>query len=218
MKGQKSARYDDLELGAALRAIAPDGVRVGLRRITARDVAALMDVELAHVQHAVSRRKSEFASGRVLLRELIRREVAIPVAGDRSPVLPAGLCGSLAHDDELVIAAISEEPSVLAIGIDVEPETPLEADVTALVLRADDAAIDAHLAFTLKEATYKAWSGLGGRMLDHDDVRLAVTAERFQAEIVAEGETFRGSWALAAGRWIALVIVREGTPARRPSK
>ena len=195
-------------MAEALRTLAPDGVRVGVRRITADDVGALWEVEAAHVRQAVPRRQHEFATGRVLLRELIGRPVAIPPAANRSPTLPTGLRGSLAHDRELVVAAVSAEPSVLAIGIDLEPTTRLEPEIAALVLRADEEGVDAHHAFTLKEAAYKAWSTMGGRLLDHHDVRVSVSGGAFRAEVVPDGAVFEGRSTKAAGHWLALVVVK----------
>ena len=61
----------------------------------------------------------------------------------------------------------------------------------------------------MKEATYKAWSALGGRTLDHEEVRLSIFGQRFRADIVSDATSFIGSWRAAAGRWITLVIVRK---------
>jgi 4'-phosphopantetheinyl transferase EntD len=205
----------DAELDVALRVLTPADLTAGRRWVSAADLARLTEDEAEQIRHAVPRRRQEFASGRVLLRELLGRDVPIPVAVDRSPVLPPGFCGSLAHDDDVVVAAVSAVPSVLSIGIDVEPATPLEADVGALVLRPDEPGIDAHLAFTMKEAAYKAWSGLGGPMLDHHDVRLTMTTDAFRAEIMTEGIALDGSWITAGGRWLALVVVRDAASGAR---
>src|SRR5262249_5940088 len=78
----------------ALRCLARPGVTMGARTIEDR---SMYDVERAHVRRATGRRVREFASGRALLRELIARDVPIPVGPDRAPVLPADVCGSLAH-------------------------------------------------------------------------------------------------------------------------
>ena len=107
------------------------------------------------------------------------------------------------------IAAVSDDPNVVAIGIDLEPTTPLASDLAGLILRPDEDVLDAHLAFTLKEAAYKAWSTMGGRLLDHADVRLNVAPDTFGAEVVPDGVTLTGRWGAAAGRWIALVVVRD---------
>ena len=199
---------ESTELADVLRALAPADVLVGLRAVTAADLAALHEVEAAHVRRAVPDRQHEFATGRALLRALLGQDVPIPVADDRSPILPDGVRGSLAHDREYVVAAVTTAPTVLAVGIDLEPATPLEPEVATLVLRADEAGLDGHLAFTLKEATYKAWSNLGGRLLEHEDIRLSVAEGEFRAEVVMHRATYAGSFAAAAGRWIALVVVR----------
>ena len=94
------------------------------REIRPADLDALLDVKLAAVSNAVSGRQHEFAGGRVLLRELLGITDAILVGPTRAPVLPPGVVGSLAHDRDVVIAAVSHDPGVTALGIDVEPAGP----------------------------------------------------------------------------------------------
>jgi 4'-phosphopantetheinyl transferase EntD len=178
-------------------------VTVGARAIGDR---SMFEVERAHVSRAIERRVQEFGSGRALLRELIGRDIPIPVGSNRAPVLPPDVCGSLAHDDGFVIAAVADRRLVQSIGIDIEPVGPLDEPTTRAILRPDED-FDAHLAFTLKEATYKAWSGLGGRMLEFHDVRLSVMHRGFTAEVGPERQTFDGLFEMAAERWIALVVV-----------
>ena len=198
----------EAELRTVLESLASPDIRLGYRRISSNDLTELRDVEAAHVRRAVPQRQHEFASGRVLLRSLLGDHGGIPVAPDRSPALPDGVRASLAHDREFAVAAVSRDASVIAVGIDLEPTTPLEPEVAALVMRRDERGIDPHLAFTMKEATYKAWSGLGGHMLDHADVQLVARGRHFDARVVAEGSSFTGTWAMGAGRWLALVVVR----------
>lgn len=193
------------ELAALLRSIAPAGVVTGVRCIDDHDLAHLLPEELAAVSSAVALRRREFASGRALLRELIGTDRAIPVGVDRAPMLPPGVAASLAHDRQVVVAAVTWSADIV-LGIDVEPVDPLDADVAALVLRRDEAGIDAHLAFTLKEAAYKAWSRGGGRMLDHHDVRLTLDHGCFSAEVVDDGIQLVGRFARGDDRWIALVV------------
>jgi 4'-phosphopantetheinyl transferase EntD len=201
---------DALELSRALNSLAPSAVRVAWRRIDADDVATLHHVERLHIARAVDVRRWEYASGRALLRELIGEDVAIPSRPDRTAALPPGWVGSLAHDREVVVAAVSNHRAVTAVGIDVEPTTALPDDIAVAVLRSDEAGLDAHLAFTLKESAYKAWSTLGGRMLEHHDVRLSVVERHFVAEVVADGMTLRGRWGRTADRWLALVVDHDG--------
>lgn len=192
-------------IARVLATLAPATVRTGSRWIDDADVDALHPVERSAIAGAVAGRRVEFASGRALLRALIGRDEAIPVGPTRAPALPAGVVGSLSHDDGLAIAAVSAAPSVAALGIDVSGDAALEDDVARLILRPDET-LDAHLAFCLKEAAYKAWSTLGGRLLDHHDVRLTLAGDRFTA--VLDGSmTLDGRFAHLPGRWLALVVV-----------
>lgn len=195
------------ELAIALAALAAPGVVSGARLISAADVGLLHDAERAKVANAVARRQYEFASGRVLLRELLGSTDTIPVGPTRAPRLPHGAVGSLAHDRDVVVAVITRDPAITALGVDVEPAEPLSNDMARVILRADEAGIDAHLAFTLKEAAYKAWSTGGGRMLDHHEVRLRIDGDCFTATVVPDGGELPGRFATVAGRHLALVHV-----------
>jgi 4'-phosphopantetheinyl transferase EntD len=188
--------------------MAPADVDVGARRIDAADLKTLWPAEAAAVRAAVAKRRQEFASGRALLRQLLRLDAVILVGRDRAPVLPTGIVASLAHDATYVVAAVSAHPDVRALGIDIEPAVPLADDIAALVLRHDEDDLDAHLAFTLKEAAYKAWSASGGRLLDHQEVRLTVDVEEFSAEVIDDQTTFAGTYRQVADRWVALVVAR----------
>lgn len=196
-------------VAAALQAIAPTGVRVGARDIGADDEAALLPAERVAVRAAIPRRRAEFATGRVLLRELLGTSLAIPVAGDRRPVLPDGFVASLAHAGDIAIAAAGAESEFAAIGIDVEPIHELGADVAEHILRSDDGTTDALLGFVLKEAAYKAWSALGGGLLDHHDVRVTLDPPAFTADIDAasQRQQLAGTFCVAAGFLGALVVV-----------
>jgi 4'-phosphopantetheinyl transferase EntD len=196
------------QLAAALASIAPHDVVTGVRSIDAADVTRLAPVERAAVANAVDRRRHEFASGRVLLRTLLGRDAAIAVGPTRAPVLPPGWVGSLAHDRTVAVAAVARAGDVVALGVDVEPDVELSADLARIILRADDGDVDAHLAFTLKEAAYKAWSNSGGGMLDHHDVRIAVTSVGFTATVIEPGVVIDGRHVSIGGKHLALAIIR----------
>ena len=204
-------RTADLDLGAIESALAdlvhPAGpqLRSGVRRIAEVDEQRLFDVELQTMARFAPSRAREFAAGRLLLRELLGAAVAIPVAANRAPVLPAGFVGSLAHDDQFVVAVVSDVCQVGALGIDIEPMDRLSPEVSRLVLRPDET-IDAHLAFTLKEAAYKAWSSLGGAPLEHHDIRVHIDDGSFTAHMVTGQARVTGLYRAVAGRWIAQVV------------
>lgn len=189
---------------AGLRDLAPGPLSVGASLITDRP---LFDVEQEYVKAATTARRREFASGRGLLRELIGAEIAIPAGQNRAPILPAGFCGSLAHDDRFVVAAVGRQQDYRSVGVDIEPVRPLDREIARLILRPEELGLDAHLAFTLKEAAYKAWSGLGGRILEHHEVRVSISGSRFQAEVLTTGTVLGGAFTMAAERWLALVVL-----------
>jgi 4'-phosphopantetheinyl transferase EntD len=150
-------------------------------------------------------RRVEFATGRALLRELLDTGDAIGVLASRAPALPDGWVGSLAHDPEVAVAVVAPAGRYGALGVDVEATGAMDVDETAIVLRPDEAGLDARLAFTLKEAAYKAWSGLGGRLLDHHDVRLAVGDDgAFAATVDGGALVLPGRYVEVAGRFLAL--------------
>jgi hypothetical protein len=216
------------EIDRALRALAdrlladrarppgPGAVSIGARPIDAGDIDHLHPAEREAIARAVPKRQQEFATGRALLRRLLDRDVAIPVAPDRSPHWPPGVVGSLAHDSEIAVAAVSSDPRIRAIGIDVEPTTALTPEIARIVLRDDEAGLDAHLTFALKEAAYKAWSALGGHILDHHDVRIRRSGSDvgppagirpFGAEVIGTATNFAGASIGFDGWHLALVIV-----------
>ncbi len=197
-------------IDAALRLLAPVGVVVGAAIIDPADEVRLLVGDGAPVS-AVARRRHEFASGRRLLRSLLGAEVAIPVREDRGPQLPGGWCGSLAHDDVFVVGAVASERLFQSIGVDLEPAVELEADVARIVVRDDEVGLDPTLVFALKEAAFKAWSSLGGRMLEHHEVLVRASDGRSES-IVLDGElTIAGRYAMVGERWLALATVPSTT-------
>jgi 4'-phosphopantetheinyl transferase EntD len=186
--------------------MAPRWVRTGVRRIGPSDITALWPIERRAVAGAVDHRQAEFATGRALLRSLIGQEVAIPVGAMRRPVWPVGVTGTLAHDHELAVAAVSTRASPCALGVDVEPATVLPDDMAKVICSAQELHLDAHLVFVLKEAAYKAWSSLGGGLLEHHDVLVRVEPQgSFRATILPTATTFTGRYAFVGARHLALI-------------
>jgi 4'-phosphopantetheinyl transferase EntD len=195
----------------ALESIAPSWIRTGVRLIDDHDEVDLWPKERSAVTGAVAVRRAEFATGRALLRSLIGVDVEIPVRSDRRPEFPDGVVGTLAHDRRIAVAAIATRPTCRALGIDVEPAIELGEDVARLICRPEERHLDTHLVFVLKEAAYKAWSSMGGRILVHDEVVVTVdtSVSAFDATVIADGVRFAGKYTLVDDRWLALVVVDE---------
>ena len=207
-RGRPASDRDIIVLERALDEIAPDQIVVGARRINSEDRATLHAVERLAVVAAVRSRQDEFASGRALLRRLMGSDDPIPVSSTRAPILPRAVRGSLAHDHSFAVAAITRDPTVLGIGIDIEPSVSLPLDMAVAILRTDERNLDAHLAFGLKEAAYKAWSNVGGPMLVHHQMRLDIGAGTFVADVVDESMSISGTFGFALDRCIAIAVIK----------
>lgn len=207
-------------LTAALVALVPPGVRCEAAAIDPDDVRGAHPLEAAAVAAAVPRRRAEHASGRALLSKLTGAPRPIATDAMRRAVPPPGWVWSLAHDDAVVAAVASDDPHVLALGVDVEPARRLEPAMVRIIRRDDDADLDPLLLFVVKEATYKAWSVLGGRILEHHDVRVQTTADGVGATVTVEPDVaeFAGRYASVDGRWLAVIVARSLSASSSPSR
>jgi 4'-phosphopantetheinyl transferase EntD len=153
--------------------------------------------EAALVRSAVAERRREFTAGRNCARATLRAlgiaEVAIPVGAGRAPRFPGDVSGSITHAGAYCAAAAIHRGPVASIGIDAESIAPLPSALVAMILSARErAAFTDHavapydlakLAFSAKEAFYKAWYPLTGVMLEFRDVAIALDCERGQYTI-----------------------------------
>lgn len=169
-------------------AIAPTGVRVGCRVIRDGDEGHLLPEEARSIpaRQPAMRRASGAARWIVhgVLAELGMNGVAIPRASTGAPVWPDGITGSLAHDDDMAVAAVAPIGHIASLGIDVEPAQPLPHNILALVANPADRidAADRHLAgrilFAAKEAVYKAVYPLDREVLGYEDITVDLNAGR----------------------------------------
>lgn len=180
-----------------------EGVRAALRQMLgphagigvtdpAQDTA-LWDEEAAAVARAIPKRRTEFAAGRCAARaamaEIGFAPTAILQGGDRAPIWPAGLAGSIAHCDTCCVSVVALQEHYAALGVDVEPATPLADDLIAVICtpaeRAwlageTDPGLAAKMIFSAKEAVYKAQYPLTRRIIGFDAVTLDMTADAFR--------------------------------------
>jgi 4'-phosphopantetheinyl transferase EntD len=172
----------DPVLAEALAALSVPGVRVGHRVIQPGDETVLLETETKTVTSPVpdKRRASGAARivGRQLLKELGVPEQAIPKRASGAPLWPEGVTGSFAHDSVVAVAAVGLIRDIGAIGIDVEPATPLPADMLDLVtlpnerIGIDGDPLRGRVLFAVKEAVYKAVQPLDGIFLDYHDIEV----------------------------------------------
>ena len=163
-------------------------------------VDALFPEEQVTIARAVPRRQREFATGRLLARELLGELgfAASPlVAGaDRVPCWPAGAVGSIAHADGFCVVAVARSGDFSCLGVDLETDAPLEAELRDIVCGSaeppatvDDFGRWAKAVFCVKEAVYKSWFSCQQAALEFSDVdaRVDLARGRFEATAAKDG-------------------------------
>jgi 4'-phosphopantetheinyl transferase EntD len=179
------------------------------------DDVALHPEEARAIAAAAPKRQREFAAGRLCARRALGR---LGVSGfpllagpDRAPHWPPGVVGSISHTDRYAIAVVAPRASYRSVGVDAEPDEPLEEDLWAAIctgreLRWLEAQPSpergrlARLIFSAKESFYKLQFPLTGAMLEFGDVRIDIEPERdlFAATLLrAAGRAFPAGYALA---------------------
>ncbi|MEX6507200.1 4'-phosphopantetheinyl transferase [Jiella sp. M17.18] len=163
-----------------LSSIAPPHVLVGCKRIEAGDEALLLDEERRSLTALVPIRRRASGAARSVARRLLAQTglpgSAILRSASGAPVWPEGRAGSMAHDDELAVAAVARTSDVMSLGIDIEAATPLPVDLWELVAPAcglwarPNPGLAAKIQFCVKEAVYKSVFPLDGRILDFADI------------------------------------------------
>ena len=182
-------------------------MRVSSLAINPTHVAALHADERALVAKARGQRLTEFASGRALLHQLLNTSAPIMRAANGAPIWPDGVVGSLAHDRSRAVAVVGSTVSYRAIGIDIAPHGDSDAELRDSVLRDDDPDIDAVAAFVMKEAAYKAWSDLGGKVIGPLDIQLCVEGNTFTAKMPEPAMTIEVTLTDTGEHWIAIAAV-----------
>jgi 4'-phosphopantetheinyl transferase EntD len=170
-------------LRAGLEDLNVPGVMIDHRIIVAGDEASLLPEELAALANSVVKVRRASGAARVVARELMSRLRIAPQPILKSaagmPVWPAGVVGSLAHDNTIAVAALAKRIDFLSIGIDIEPAESLDPELLDIVAtpkeRQDiaDSPLQGRLLFAVKEAIYKAVYPLDRVFLEHHDVEVS---------------------------------------------
>jgi 4'-phosphopantetheinyl transferase EntD len=169
-------------------------------------------VEAACVARAVGRRRSEFATGRILARRAIRDLLGfsqpLPMNADRTPAWPEGVTGSITHSQSHCAAAVALTSKMAALGIDVEdiPRFGLsdvrsfmsndEIETTLRSLSTSEQQTAMATFFSAKEAFFKCQYTVTRSWLDFHDVigRLCPETQSFCITLLREvGKLSRGS-------------------------
>lgn len=185
------------------------------------------DEELA-IELASPKRAREFGAGRHAARNAMEMLGHLPrpvlQGEDRAPIWPPNLTGSITHSDQDCLAVLTDDPDIAALGIDLEPTTPLEPALWPEICTPDEmnwlASLGpsqrghfAKLIFCIKEAIYKAQYTVSRQMLDFHAVTLSLDLKRAEfsgcfTEDVAglrSSTPLNGRFAILAGKFIAAI-------------
>ncbi len=143
--------------------------------------------ERAPLSRARPARLREFDAGRAAARAAMV-QLGLPPApvlhgADRAPVWPRGMTGTIAHCATACLAAVAHRRDIRALGLDLEEDTPLPAELIETVCTPDERAGLAALSraerravakriFCAKEAAYKAQYSLSRTLFDFQTLRI----------------------------------------------
>jgi 4'-phosphopantetheinyl transferase EntD len=148
--------------------------------------SAAAEGEAEALAGAPAQRLREFGAGRHCARGLLRA-LGAPVAAllrlpDRRPAWPAGFVGSISHTSRRCLVAVARRSDHAALGVDIEPVTPLSDRVTRRIASTAESRwiarhsgclrpLLARRLFCAKESVLKCHGELSSRTLsfrDHD--------------------------------------------------
>ncbi len=193
--------------------------------------ADLLPEEAALVVRAVEKRRREFGAGRACARRALA-VLGLPVGpilsgGDREPLWPAGVTGSITHCAGYCAAAVGWRREVGSIGIDAEVYGPLPDGVEGMVCtEAERAWIRGMgdrgvewgmVVFSAKESVYKAWYPIARRWLGFEEAELAIDpgTRTFTARLAVRaadalgdaGSGVRGRFAVVGSRVATCAVI-----------
>lgn len=129
----------------------------------------------------------EFTAGRTCAHEALSilgvTSNGVLIGPQREPLWPPGIVGSISHSRELAVAALAPVTLLSAIGIDVEPATPLASDLLSRICsprelsrlrNGPDMALRAKLVFSAKESVYKCLWPSTRQFLEFSDVEIVL--------------------------------------------
>ncbi len=144
---------------------------------------SLSELEEHQINKAITKRKKEFRAGRNSAKRAIKlllgqQPEAISVKPDRSPDWPLGVVGSISHNNNICIAAVTLSKNYCSIGFDVEENIPLENNLIQHIctkneiLNLNNPVIAKYL-FSVKESFFKAFSPIKMAYLDFLDAEFS---------------------------------------------
>jgi len=181
------------------------------------------------VSRAVPKRRAEFAAGRACAHAALDR-LGMPSAPIRrsiggAPTWPVGIVGSISHSIDIAGAAVARDHVFAAVGLDIELIGAVGPELWPSILTARELQFIRHapsdrkaeistLAFSAKEAVYKAQYPVTEAWLDFHDLEISTDNGGFRATLTRDvaghpaGHVFSGRYGCHRGMLAAGVAIR----------
>lgn len=182
------------------------GPQVETEELDPRSVSAgLVKTEQQAIEGAAQIRIEQFTAGRVCSRAALARfgvAATTPIlrSEDRAPIWPLGFVGSISHTDSWCAAAVARSEAVRAIGIDLEPATPLQEALWRRVCTPNERdwlhdlpepGLSGKILFSAKESVYKCQYPLTTTFLGFHAVEIEIGDGDFRAVFQQEAGEFQ---------------------------
>lgn len=196
---------------SGMRGLLPGSIAVVEMPVGAAANHGLMAEEADCLSPCVAdKRRAEFAAGRYCARQAMLKlgdgEVAITMDGERSPIWPGGLVGSITHSGGYAAAAVARRKEFAGVGIDIEAMRPLEPAVVQRITTSTERHWLATarpgvpwplMLFSAKESLHKLLHPLTGITLGFRDAELQAEGERrflLRFRLLDRPAVVEGSW------------------------
>lgn len=215
-----------------IQSLFPCGISVSISALTG-SVYQLYKEEAELIDHAIHKRQTEFASGRLCAKDALKgleiNDFPILMDEKRAPVWPGGVSGSITHTRDICVAVAAKVKEGQSLGIDVEEGGRLSENLWehSFVeeeiewLRAlgggEDPIKWATMMFAAKEAFYKAQYPLTKAWVGFRDVKLEFIDDEqgaFYVELLIDlheawkkGVVFKGRYVFCGEHVAAGVLV-----------
>jgi 4'-phosphopantetheinyl transferase EntD len=160
-------------------------------------------------------RQREFVLGRSAMRAALGQDVAILPDDRGAPVMPAGWIGSISHKGDVAAALIARDEGA-RVGLDLELAAPSRLPIERRILtaRERESIVGARitLAFSIKEAIYKAIDPYVRRYVGFTEVELALGDLGVCAVTTALPFRIEAWWCEHAGHWVTAARARQTSP------
>lgn len=185
------------ELADRIAALFPAEVSVATADPAAEEQRPVFEEETRVVANACAKRQREFRAGRAAAHRAMEQlgEPPAPVmtAPDRAPIWPGNLTGSISHSESLCAAVVADSRITPALGIDIEPCTPIEPELIPEICTLPERAYIstrpeeergrfAKLVFSAKECAYKCQFALSQSLIEFSDIEITADLESGQFE------------------------------------